>query len=168
MGLKYILKVIFINLMVFLTLIIIMSFLLHAVDTYKNYTKTHDEISNNSKYNRNTIRATYPVYSQIKPEEAISLFRDYQAPGTSYYPFTGWRRNPYSGTAVNIDKKYRTRKSLNNKFNDSVWFFGGSTMWGTGSKDSETIPSQYARFTGENVWNLGESGYNSFQEFVHI
>jgi len=41
-------------------------------------------------------------------------------------------------------------------------------MWGTGSNDNDTIPSQFAKLTNENVLNLGESSYLSFQEYVHL
>ena len=51
--------------------------------------------------------------------------------------------------------------------------FGGSTAWGEGAPDDETIPSHLARLM--NVWgvdttvkNLGERGYVSTQEVVFL
>ena len=120
-----------------------------------------------SSYNSNTIRATYPNYEQENFKYAVKIFEDYAAPRKSYYSFVGYRRDQYDGAAVTIGSD-GFRNSINHRVNDSVWFFGGSTMWGTGSDDNRTIPSLFAKETGETVLNLGESGYNSVQELVQL
>ena len=48
-------------------------------------------------------------------------------------------------------------------FDDSTWFFGGSTMAGSGVDDLNTIPSLYSKLTNENVINFGVPGWNSRQ-----
>ena len=41
-------------------------------------------------------------------------------------------------------------------------------MWGTGADDERTIPSYFAKKTGEHVLNLGESGFNTIQELIQL
>jgi len=115
----------------------------------------------------NLIRATYPNYKDLNINEALKIFKEYSAPGSKYQSFIGYRRNQFSGDVVNVDSN-GFRISTNHKINDSVWFLGGSTMWGTGSDDNNTIPSIYAKITNKSVLNLGESGYNSFQELIQL
>jgi hypothetical protein len=120
-----------------------------------------------STYNSNTIRATYPNYEQENRQFAVKIFEDYSAPKTEYRSFIGYRRNQYSGVAVTVGAD-GFRRSINHSVNESVWFLGGSTMWVTGADDNRTIPSFFAKETGETVLNLGESGYNSVQEFIQL
>jgi len=52
-----------------------------------------------------------------------------------------------------------------------LFLFGGSTMWGTGSRDAHTIPAILARelaLAGKpvEVTNFGEAGYVSTQELI--
>jgi len=131
------------------------------------FLNTLDQKNAPNKYDSNTIRATYPNYEQENIKYAVKIFEDYAAPKTSYHSFVGYRRNQYDGEAVTVGSD-GFRNSINHGVNDSVWFFGGSTMWGTGSDDKRTIPSFFAKETGDTVLNLGESGYNSVQEFIQL
>lgn len=115
----------------------------------------------------NIVRATYPNYAGFDPGLAESIFSEYASPETEYRSFTGYRRKEFDGEAVNILSS-GFRNSTNHDIDGSVWFLGGSTMWGTGAHDSATIPSYYAEATEETVLNLGESGYNSFQELIQL
>jgi len=117
--------------------------------------------------NNNLIRATYPNYKNFSKNKARKIFEEYSAPGSKYQSFTGYRRNMFSGEVVNVDDN-GFRISINHQIDNSVWFLGGSTMWGTGSDDINTIPSVFAKITNEPVLNLGESGYNSFQEVIQL
>ncbi len=165
MKLKILLKIIIINLALLLLLLMITSVVLR----YFIIDDNAQNLKYKNLYNSNTIRATYPVYDDIPIDDAINLFTDYAGPRTTYYPFLGWRRNEYKGKSVNIiDQDLRVRDSINHNIENSTWFFGGSTMWGTGSDDKNTIPSHFAKLTGENVLNLGESGYLSFQEYTQL
>ena len=160
-----ILLIIIINLTLLLLLLMITS----VVIRYFIIDDNSQNLKSKNLYNANTIRATYPVYGDIPIDDAINLFTDYAGPGTTYYPFLGWRRNEYKGKSVNvIDQDLRVRDSINHNIENATWFFGGSTMWGTGSDDKNTIPSHFAKLTGENVLNLGESGYLSFQEYTQL
>ena len=90
------------------------------------------------------------------------------------------RRKPFKGEFINITED-RNRVTINPSINDSsklkkIWFFGGSTMWGTGSEnDSLTIPSLSVKLLNQidsthdyfGV-NFGESGFNSTMEFIQF
>ena len=62
---------------------------------------------------------------------------------------------------VNISGIYNSRTSLGQQIENSIWFFGGSTMWGTGVSDKGTIPSNYHIISKNSVFNFGVGGYNS-------
>jgi hypothetical protein len=148
--------------------VITSTFVLYSLISFTFYLVNNlDQKNAPSKYDSNTIRATYPNYEQENLKYAVKIFEDYAAPKTSYHSFVGYRRNQYDGKAVTVGSD-GFRNSINHSVNDSVWFFGGSTMWGTGSDDKRTIPSFFAKETGDTVLNLGESGYNSVQEFIQL
>lgn len=108
------------------------------------------------------MRADLPNYADAPWarqhfKENIPMPRDYSS-------YVGWRRKAFSGQTVNIDSEGRrvTRSPINRL--DSVHIFGGSTVWGTGGRDAETVPSQLARlFPDRNFVNWGESGYTAHQ-----
>ena len=84
---------------------------------------------------------------------------------TRYVAYLGWRRGEFAGKEINIVGPYDQRKTVNDgtKGNKKVYFFGGSTMWGEGSNDPGTIPSQYAAQTGVRSENFGETAYTAHQ-----
>ena len=106
-------------------------------------------------------RAEYPVYSDL--EKSKTLFDELTRHGVRYQSFIGWRRKPASYTLTNVVGPYGTRNSRGHSLDSSVWFFGGSTIWGTGASDMGTIPSHFSFLTGHKVLNLGESGWGSRQ-----
>jgi hypothetical protein len=121
-----------------------------------------------SAFDINTVRSTYPNYRDYDPEVALSIFKEEAEIKTAYMPFTAYRRKGFKGTAVNVSDEHGFRRSINEALDNSVWFLGGSTMWGTGAMDEATIPSLFAELTGKNVSNLGEGGYSSFQELIQL
>lgn len=84
----------------------------------------------------------------------------------SYYDFIGWRRKPFSGDYITINEKgFRLNSSgANGDINNAkFWFFGGSTIWGSGSKDDVTIPSYFEKIANVPTFNFGEGAYISHQ-----
>lgn len=91
-----------------------------------------------------------------------------------------WGRLPsFKGRYVNIDSAGRriTPQAQNAEPPIArVWFFGGSTMWGTAQRDDHTIPAEAARrlialagpFNRIEVTNFGESGYVTTQELIDL
>ena len=113
-------------------------------------------------------RASFPAYPD--KQLAISLLDEIsQTRPSAYMPFVGWRRKSHHDLSnVNIIGPYFNRKSLGGDLKRSSWFFGGSTMWGEGAADGETIPSQYHLLTGKRVFNFGEIGWTSSQSLNQL
>lgn len=111
------------------------------------------------------INPAYP--SPEEKEKAVLLGQD-EEKGMTYRSFVGWRREPFHGNFKNVLAPYGVRRSINSSPNGSTWFFGGSTMWGTGAVDDETIPSWYAKQSGRPVFNLGESAWVSRQSLNQL
>ena len=99
---------------------------------------------------------------------ARDMFKEFNETEMQFRAFTGWQRRGYKGKFVNVDENTRLRMSTNQEYNNSVWFVGGSTIWGTGSADGYTIPSIYAKITEKKVLNLGESDWNSRQSVNRV
>ncbi|WP_373073604.1 hypothetical protein [Sulfurimonas sp.] len=155
-------KLIFINIFIFFILYLCISSVFYYLN--KNSMKN----KSNRMYTVNTIRATYPNYNDFNKSTALDIFNEYANVKTEYKPYIGYRRKTYNGNAVNIEEEYGFRLSTNHQIDDSIWFLGGSTLWGTGSTDDSTIPSYFAKITNENVLNFGETGWNSYQNFIQL
>lgn len=92
-------------------------------------------------------------------------------------PYVYWRRLPFRGRYINIDgrgvrRTWRAREPGSGS-PVRIFFFGGSSAWGTGVRDDFTIPSQLARLlegagVAVEVTNLGETGYVSTQEAIAL
>ena len=92
-------------------------------------------------------------------------FRD--SGDVDWHPYVYWRRRPYSGEYINVDAEgvRRSWRAANlPALAPAVFVLGGSTVWGTGARDEQTMPSQIARqLDGRGrpvrIVNYGESGY---------
>lgn len=111
-------------------------------------------------------RASYPVYEN--KEVAKEIFAELNFLETEYKSFLGWRRKKTFKKHTNIKGKYNARVSKGEKINNSIWFFGGSTIWGTGVSDNGTIPSIFNQKTGLKVYNFGESGWGARQSLNQL
>lgn len=114
-----------------------------------------------------TIDARYraPIYADDPDREAY--WREFiRAWEGEFEPYTHWRRKAFSGRFINIDEDgvRRTPKSPLPGAR-KVFVFGGSTIWGTGVADADTIPALLQRRLGPryDVTNYGESAYVSAQ-----
>ena len=111
-------------------------------------------------------RAYYPTYAD--KEFSVRLFNEKINLSGDYKSFIVWRRGKVNFKYTNISGPYNARKSRGESINNSVWFFGGSTMWGTGSSDLQTIPSHFHSLTNTPVYNFGEGGWNSRQSLNQL
>lgn len=87
----------------------------------------------------------------------------------AYAPYHLWRSAPYEGKHINIDGQGRRVTPNAHCEGDAVrvYFFGGSTMWGYGAPDSNTIPAYVqSNLPAICAVNWGELGYNSTQNLV--
>jgi len=110
---------------------------------------------------------------------AADYFReDRESAVLQWHSYTYWRRAPYAGKYVSIDRNgirstIPPSTLLPSPSTMDIFMFGGSTMWGVGSRDAFTIPSNLARELLArgvmcNVVNFGEDGYVSTQEVVDL
>lgn len=94
-------------------------------------------------------------------------------------PYVHWQRMPFAGPQghVNVDSAGFRRTIQPAAVVGSprkVFFFGGSTMWGSWQRDSFTIPSLIASdlaahgITDVEVRNFGEAGYVFTQEVIRL
>lgn len=95
-----------------------------------------------------------------------------------YSPYVGYVRVPnFKGEYYNIDNE-SIRKTTNPCVDNSkklikIFVFGGSAVWGTGIRDSNTIPSKLSeQLCLENynieVTNFGEEGYTNTQGMIKL
>ena len=152
---RNLINIISINLFIITGLIILPSILLF---TYRKI---------NSTFNKNNLidpRALYPIYKN--KEFSRNLFN--QKKPSEYKAYLGWRRKPIKLKYINIEPKYNNRISYGQSLNNSIWFFGGSTMWGTGVKDEGTIPSIFNKKNNKKVFNFGESAWTARQSLNQL
>jgi lysophospholipase L1-like esterase len=93
-------------------------------------------------------------------------FREIDGLETVYFSFVEWRRDLFQGETINIVGPFHERRTpvAEGAKGGAIFFFGGSTMWGTGARDAETIPAYYGRTAGRPARNFGESGYVAHQD----
>ena len=86
-------------------------------------------------------------------------------------PYTYWVVDAFDGEYVNVDASgiRHTPDYTEASTATHVALYGGSTVWGEGSRDAYTIPGHLARLLNEadmpqHVVNLGQTGYVSTQD----
>ena len=94
-----------------------------------------------------------------------------------FVPFVDWQYREFHGEAINIGSD-GNRATDNPEFAPGdrpleVFVFGGSTVWGTGSRDRGTIPSALSRALNAadcraRVTNYGQSAWTSLQGIVRL
>jgi len=112
-------------------------------------------------------RDQLPNYATDR-EHAQQVFREYSRIQHRYEPFVGWRALPFKGRTTTINEQgQRVHSVARNvvKAGPVVRFFGGSTMWGEGSDDNNTIPALFQKqVANAEVHNHGQLAYNTRQE----
>ncbi len=113
-------------------------------------------------------RAEQPNYDD--PERARAIYREIDLLRTRYMPFLVWSRLPVSGAHVTVDAAGdRVHRPGDASPVATVRFFGGSTMWGTGVSNDETIPARVQQLHPElAVFNHGETGFVSRQSLARL
>ena len=93
----------------------------------------------------------------------------------AYRAYVGWERKPFAGRAINIDESGMRRSSPSNCDGNAytIWMFGGSTVWGAGTPDWLTVPSQLGGLyekegRGVCVHNYGQKAWVSNQEVIKL
>jgi len=89
---------------------------------------------------------------------------------TRWISYVYWRRQPFYGALIHVDSHgFRVTPPFSAPLH-SIWLFGGSTVWGTGNRNTGTLAAQLQAVYQERapdlrvrVLNFGESGYVSRQ-----
>ncbi|OAN54994.1 SGNH/GDSL hydrolase family protein [Magnetospirillum moscoviense] len=117
-------------------------------------------------------RAELPVYDDRAL--ARQIYQEHRAIPVRFRSYVDWRREPYQGRHTTVDaggsrRHFEPSVPLSGK---TIGVFGGSTVWGTGVADADTIPAQLqAALPGVVVFNEGESGYmsrNSLDRLINL
>ncbi|HMB75191.1 MAG TPA: SGNH/GDSL hydrolase family protein [Kiloniellaceae bacterium] len=161
---RNLLKLVGLNLLVFLCAFFAVMFLVSLGGDLVKVTKT--TLRSGDKKERDEL-----VVFQDK-EHAQQVFLDNRKAQEGYKPYIGWRRLPLESETVNIgDDGLRVHSVGKDGTADdpSVAFFGGSTVWGTGEDDDSTIPAVFDEITeGLRVLNYGEAGWTSRQSLAQV
>ena len=116
-----------------------------------------------------TLYKGQPWAHDLRREMRRSLRFDYQ-------PYVVWEAADFQGNTLVIDQD-GLRRTMYSECEGSnaytIWMFGGSTMWGWGSPDWATIPSQLAeryRQSGRVVCvrNYGQPAWVNTQEVIKL
>lgn len=99
---------------------------------------------------------------------ASDHFREYSLLTEDYFDYFGWRRRDFDGATITITGGLRMTIEGAAADGPSVAFFGGSTIWGYGVDDANTIPSVFSRRSGRPAENLGEDGWRSRQSLAFL
>ena len=121
------------------------------------------------------FREKEPFFPKLNAEQVTALMLEAYTRSFVYEPFTELRERPFHGRFVNVDENgFRWSKGQGrwppDRGDPSVFVFGGSTTFGYGVPDDETIPSHLRDFLvsilGRRVWvyNFGRGYYFSSQE----
>jgi len=88
--------------------------------------------------------------------------------GWVYEQWTGFRERARAGKFVNVEPlgfRSNGQNSSNiSSLNGMIWMFGGSTTFGYGVADNETIPAFLQESTDRDVVNFGRGYYYTAQE----
>lgn len=132
--------------------------IIYSIKIYEKLNRTVSGIKNNP-YDK-------PNFKNI--DWAEKHFEEFIKLKLEYHDYLIWRRQPFNGETIKIDSngfRLNNNSDVKVSYNEAeAWFFGGSTMWGSGSKNELTIPSYFERFSNIKSANFGETGYTSNQE----
>lgn len=135
--------------------------------------------SNLFKY-REFTSALAPVYPGWDREQVNTLLFETRHVTLGYDPFTQFKERPFVGKYVNVDPiGFRPVKNQGPwvpcETETNIFLFGGSTTFGYGVADHETIASfLQGIITDSNpsrptkVYNLGRCSYISSQELIYL
>lgn len=112
------------------------------------------------------------VESPALADKALAerVYRDYALVRGRYVPYLGWSRAPYAGDTTNVNAAGdRVHAPTTERPIGHLRLFGGSTIWGKGVDDENTIPAHFnALYPGYEVHNNGDLAYVSRQELARL
>jgi|TARA_B110000211_G_C14068983_1_gene549041 hypothetical protein len=105
------------------------------------------------------------LISQTLQKDIIDLRAEYE-----YFAFYGWKKKDIETKDLKIKNHERiTTKNENWDLKSKIFFHGGSTIWGAGVSNGNTIPSKASNLNHNyQPVNLGEEGYVSGQSLNRL
>jgi hypothetical protein len=104
-------------------------------------------------------------YAPKTPAEIDELLRDAFTSRWRYEPTVGFVTAPQRSRFVNVNASgIRSNGTPAAPLDGAIWFMGGSTTFGFGVADNETIPAALEARLGRPVLNLGVAGHSSLHE----
>ena len=106
--------------------------------------------TNNGNADEENYGLANPYFLKSRDYESYENFlTDRVKINHKYESFTGWRSPKLVSTSINTNVEgIRSTPSEESLHKDKhVWMLGGSTMWGWGVSDHQTIPSFYQSIT---------------------
>ena len=118
-----------------------------------------------------------PLYPHLSKAEIDNLLKETWSRPLIYEPFTQFKERPFKGVYVNVDNNgFRYTKNQGpwppQPQSINVFLFGGSTTFGYGVPDDQTIASYLQEFLTEKlgrdvrVYNFGRGYYYLTQERI--
>ena len=115
-------------------------------------------------------RANLPNYFN-QTELAKIHFKELDKIRVEYKAFVGWSSKPFQGRTIEIDSdgdRLHQNKRFGKHSDRSAYLFGGSTIWGLGTANEETIPALFNSISGMPTFNKGEQGFTGHQSLVRL
>ena len=107
-------------------------------------------------------RYLYPNYAEVG--WAKQHFKDLEDVSMTYRDKIVWKADPLESPTITVKADGLRRVIQVQEPNpDGLLLFGGSTMWGMGTDDANTIPSLLAQLSMREVVNHAQPGYLSRQ-----
>ena len=172
----YYVAVTLLNILLALTLLnVFLSFMFMVKDSFSSVSPVPARTNHVVKrYGKSTVSSAYPLLNESVLEV---LLHETWSRSLIYDSFTQFKEAPYHGSYVNVDAAgFRViknqgpwppeSKSLN------IFLFGGSTTFGYGVMDNQTVPSYLQEYLTTmldrdvHVYNFGQGNYFSTQERI--
>ena len=104
-------------------------------------------------------------YAHLSRADVDDLLRTTATLRYRHDPHSGFVEAAITSRFVNVDDRgVRSNGGAPAGLNDAIWFFGGSTTFGFGVGDSETIPAHLERRLHHPVINFGVRGHATATE----
>lgn len=104
-------------------------------------------------------------YAHMPPADVTELWTETLALRWRYEPIVGFVPATMASRFVNVNEYgVRSNGGQQHAVDRAVWFFGGSTTFGYGVTDDETIPAAVEKLIGQPVINFGVPAHYSHHE----
>lgn len=117
------------------------------------------------KTNDKAMLYELPIFK--KKHVVKGFYKEYGQLDINFHSFAGWSLSSFNGQYINIGKngeRIHKHHIASGEKSKRIGFFGGSTAWGMGSVDNETIPAFLDSMNTNAIFeNYGEFGFNSRQ-----